>query len=606
MPAHSWQWLFLSVVIGQWLPATQGAPVYTGSRVLSPPVTPQGIRLFNNSCVIQSHNVTLDHNKGSGDTFQLYNFVCDGLWRKPANGQAGGPIFLWSGSRRGTLRDAGAYRGLFEYAAEHEALVVFADRRYFGWSLPDEYFRDGSITYLTYEQTVQDDAQLVQLIRKQYGAQQSPAIIFTATSKLGVLARLLQPDVFAGVVASSAVLLGYPGQEPTVDAEMPYKIVTKAANDANPNCAANIHTALVALTSGGNATSLPGASALTVQVNRIQQLKTDCHGTSVVGNNTLDELVAWTEAVIEHLAEEDGRMLAPSATNTVHDLGHFCNTFFADANQTPSTALQSLADALSYEFGSNLACNQLTFGNNLLPEMDEASNFMFVDLTAVASSYLDCSGEGLNAHYMKQSTGVDDMFVPHLEAGIDSFEKRCRERFPGLAMDEAWGARILGPNITAVLRNSSNMVFINGAHDANSAASVTWNVSDSIFALSLPLGAATDFYDTAVDLPVLRPLRAFVNTQIRRWVAAVQPTNSTAPGPAPSTSPRSASGRKLQQSASVPCPDCRCLPKRTPTCRSCFREDADGVKCYDNSGGEYPDDDYPADGICAQCLVIFR
>ncbi len=35
----------------------------------------------------------------------------------------------------------------------HEALVVFTDRRYFGWSIPDEYFRDRTINYLTYEQT---------------------------------------------------------------------------------------------------------------------------------------------------------------------------------------------------------------------------------------------------------------------------------------------------------------------------------------------------------------------------------------------------------------------------------------------------------------------
>ncbi|KAK9828966.1 hypothetical protein WJX72_003102 [[Myrmecia] bisecta] len=530
--------------IGHLLP-TRAIPLFSGARFSTPPFTPQSISLFNHSCLIQNTSLPVDHANGSGGTFTLYSIVCDELWRKPANGTPAGPIFLWSGSRRSSLQHLGAARSLFEYAAEHEALVVFTDRRYFGWSLPDEYFQDRTINYLTYEQTVQDDTQLVQLVRKQYGAQASPAVIFSVGSKVGVLARLLQPGVFAGVVASGAALLGYPGQVPAIDSEAPYQVITQAAKDANPNCPANIHTALAALAAAANGTTAAASSDgfnATAQVAVLQQLKTSCHGAVVIGSNEVDSLVAWVEAVIEHLAEEEGRV--PLNSQIVHNLTYVCNTYFGAANQTAAAALRGLADAFNFTFTS-LPCSNIDFGNGMLPELDETTDYNAVDLTSVASSYLDCSGEGLNMHYHK-SSGVNDVFFAHDEAGIPTFEQACLKRFPGVSIDEAWGARMLGPNITQMLLNSSNILFINGKYDANRAASVTWNVSSSVLALDVPMGAGADMYDLASERPVLRAVRDFANAQIKRWVAGAQPALSTAPSPAPASGKAlAAAGRRL-------------------------------------------------------------
>ncbi|KAK8762808.1 hypothetical protein V5799_025929 [Amblyomma americanum] len=133
------------------------------------------------------------HNNHS---FELRYLMCDKYWDRD-----GGPIFIYTGNENRIDAFAESAGALWEWAPEFGALIIFAEHRFFGQSLPfgkDSFVSPQNLGYLTSDQALADYADL--LLHLKYtlpGAERSPVVAFGG-SYGGLLAawmRLKYPHI---------------------------------------------------------------------------------------------------------------------------------------------------------------------------------------------------------------------------------------------------------------------------------------------------------------------------------------------------------------------------------------------------------------------------
>lgn len=122
---------------------------------------------------------------------------------------------------------------------QYKSLVVFAEHRYYGTSMPfgssAEAFKNENLKYLTAAQAMMDFVLLVKQIKIDYNLPNSPVIVFGG-SYGGMLAAWLRqkfPHVFQAALASSAPILFFEG------AVSPYaytQVATKSFGLTDPKC----------------------------------------------------------------------------------------------------------------------------------------------------------------------------------------------------------------------------------------------------------------------------------------------------------------------------------------------------------------------------------
>ena len=133
-------------------------------------------------------------------------------------GGPGSPILLYTGAEGSGVPSIFTHSGyVMEVARSLSALVIFAEMRFFGVSMP--FGANGSfipdpthLGLLSIEQTLADYASLVAGIRKERHAHASP-VIAVGGSLAGSLAfwlRAKYPAIVDMALASSAPILGYP------------------------------------------------------------------------------------------------------------------------------------------------------------------------------------------------------------------------------------------------------------------------------------------------------------------------------------------------------------------------------------------------------------
>lgn len=134
--------------------------------------------------------------RGIAGSYKQRVCIYDGYW-KPDQGL---PIFLYTGNESPVDEYVNNTGLIWDLAAEVNALVVFAEHRYFGESIPAIEGMDNCLAYLSSEEALADYASLTNRFRREWGAKNS-AIIAFGGSYGGMLAswmRILYPSAVDG------------------------------------------------------------------------------------------------------------------------------------------------------------------------------------------------------------------------------------------------------------------------------------------------------------------------------------------------------------------------------------------------------------------------
>lgn len=148
------------------------------------------------------------------DTYEERYLVNNDSWVK------GGPIFFYAGNEGDILSFANNTGLMWYWAHDFGAMIVFAEHRFYGVSLPyGSTFNEtpSHFGYLTSEQALADYAELLTYMKETIdGAENSPVIVFGG-SYGGMLAawfRMKYPHIVDGALASSAPLGSFTGMIP--------------------------------------------------------------------------------------------------------------------------------------------------------------------------------------------------------------------------------------------------------------------------------------------------------------------------------------------------------------------------------------------------------
>uniref|UniRef100_A0A8B9QPM8 Lysosomal Pro-X carboxypeptidase n=1 Tax=Anas platyrhynchos TaxID=8839 RepID=A0A8B9QPM8_ANAPL len=359
--------------------------------------------------------------------------IADQHWKKD-----NGPILFYTGNEGDITWFCNNTGFMWDVAEELNAMLVFAEHRYYGESLPfgNESFSDSKhLNYLTSEQALADFAVLIEYLKETIaGARYSP-VIAIGGSYGGMLAawfRMKYPHVVVGLCPNLA--------------------------KSGTGCSESIRNSWSAI------------NHLSSTDSGLQWLSNTFHLCSPLKNlQDASMLKSWLSETWVDLAMVDypykADFLQPLPAWPVQEV---CK-FLKDPSLSDKLLLQNVYQAVNvyYNYSGEASCF----------DMSETAT---KNLGQLGWYYQVCT-----EMVMPMCTdGVNDMFEPQ-KWDFDALSEECF-RLWGVRPRPSWVLSMYGgKNISS----HSNIIFSNGGLDPWSAGGVTQNISDSLVAIMIPDGA---------------------------------------------------------------------------------------------------------------------
>ncbi|XP_022199977.2 lysosomal Pro-X carboxypeptidase isoform X1 [Nilaparvata lugens] len=451
-------------------------------------------------------DVPVDHFAFTNDDmFRMRYLINDSYW-KP---NEGAPIFFYTGNE-GDIESFAANTGfLWESAPEFHALIVFAEHRYYGHSMP---YGNKSLSepkysgYLTAEQTLADYVYLLTNLttsardlrtdifvngKKNVNkrTKRIPIISFGGSygGMLSAWFRMKYPGLVTGALASSAPIWQFPGLN---DCHTFARIVTSAFEIEEKSCPHNVRKLWTAIDELGN--SKEGLEWMSTNWKLCNALK---------NKTDVDNMKAWISSATINVAMVN----YPYPANFLGDLpGHPVRAFckHLDEPMEGKDLLTATFKGLNawFNHSGSAKCFNLS------------SEFGTSDLGLDAWNYQSCT-EMVMPICMD---GKQDFFEPapwDLGAYVNDCKKTLKMSTRPYSIPKLFG----GKN----LETASNIIFSNGLLDPWAGGGVLKNVSESTVAVLLP--SAAHHLDLRasnnLDPPTVTMARKFYKKIFRKWIA---------------------------------------------------------------------------------------
>jgi len=430
--------------------------------------------------------------KTSADTYQQRYLVNNASWGGP-----GSPIFFYCGNE-GFIELFANNTGLvWELAPAYKALVVFAEHRYYGLSMPfgNASYEPSNLGPLSIEQALADYANLVASLKANLSAQSSPVIAFGGSygGMLAAWQRMRYPHLFAGAIASSAPILQIPG---VMDPRAYNHIITDdflASSPAAPAVVAGAFAYMLGATATDWAT-ITSSLKLCGTINNIDDLY---------------NAVYYISGALGFMAMADypypTSFLGPMPAYPVAAAAEFLN----DASAPPTGLL------------SQVAAGVLSIFYNYTGQAGQCFNTSVTDPPGL-------QGNGWGVQCCKEvvqpigTYGLPSDFFWPAPFDEEDFIRSCKEQFDGLTPRPNAQLRFYGD---AQLRGASNMFLSSGSLDP-------WFSGDVVMNSTKTAGDVTVFIieggahhldlrsSNPADPPSVTLARQLQRAAMDRWIAA--------------------------------------------------------------------------------------
>lgn len=472
------------------------------------PADANGNRHVLQYCEKKHFTQDLNHFQGGGNgTYQQRYFVCGRQFFNADNGT----IFFYLGNEGDVMLFLNNTGLMWENAQEFNALLVFAEHRYFGESIPFGEEVLDHMEHLSSTQALADYAVLIRHIKDELHAD-VPVIGFGGSygGMLGTWFRLKYPHLMDGVIAASApVLVSVNDPDSPLDSEGFLRVTTFDMSEnagSSPRCVLNARKAIDTIlrlekTAEGR--------------DMIAEELAVCDPASFTSSAEVDGLVGAISGMLSGIAQSNYPYPSSYATDGMVNLPAYpmrvaCEHLAPDFGDEDRRLLSAMLQAVGVSFNATgdrqcFYSSHSTTVNDTRRTLADVGNLW---------SYIQCS----EIYLPSSSDGVHD-FLPPQPAHGEEQEAGCESMW-GIRMRPDWALTEYGG--LKALRSTSNIVFSNGNYDPWSALGVRVNLSESVVAVHIEGGAhhADLFFTNALDPPSLTQAREVEKRFMHQWVHA--------------------------------------------------------------------------------------
>ena len=444
--------------------------------------------------------------------FEQRYFVCAEHFRSAAQG----PMFFYTGNEANVeqyVRNTGL---MWENAEHFNALLVFAEHRYYGKSVVGD--GEDRLRNLNSMEALADYAELIRELRNEY-SNENPnrlCVIAFGGSYGGMLAswlRMKYPYVVDGAIAASAPIYAFDGETPEVDANAFAKGTTYTSivsSREGQNCAKDIQRAFKVLLETGNEEDKIYLDVLKNAFRACDDVESPY------------EVAEWAMSALDYIAMGDyptpsSYMLGGEGTMPAWPMKVVCEKIIDgdDDNNfknssTTLTILENLREAVATYY--NATGKEKCFNIGEAPNDDTKA-------TEDLWGYQYCT-----EMFMPMETRGGDQDIYWSQPWNETNEMRyCRDVY-GVEPQPFFAQNTYGGRKIVESKSTSNIVFSNGLLDPWHGLGVLDTKNDQIKVILIDQGAhhLDLMFSNAKDPISVKRARTQELVEIQRWIDEVR------------------------------------------------------------------------------------